>query len=108
MRPVSLQLCATALTGLAFSVPCLSAQDTPRFAAPVRLTAGEAFLGVDRLYPSPVYHDVNGDGRSDIVVGDLRGRLTVALRQPGAGPASYAAETKLMAIDGKEIDFHNW
>jgi len=74
----------------------------------VRLMAGETFLGVDRLYPSPMLHDMNGDGLADIVVGDLRGRITVALRQPGDGPARYAAETKLMALDGKELDFANW
>ncbi len=100
------QLCALALTGAALSVPGLVAQDAPRFAPPVRLKAGDTFLGVDRLFPSPMFHDVNGDGAADIVVGDLRGRLTVALRKPGTG--TYGAETKVMANDGKELDFANW
>ena len=77
------------------------------FAPPVRLKAGDRLLGEKRLYPSPVYHDVNGDGLADIVVGDLMGRITVALRQPGM-PPTYGAETKLKDVDGKEIDFHNW
>jgi hypothetical protein len=80
----------------------------PNFAPPVRLMAGEEFLGGDRLFPSPVYHDVNGDGLLDIVVGDLWGRLTVALRRKGADPRAYEAETELMAADGKRLDFHNW
>ena len=79
-----------------------------RFAEPVRMKAGEKFLGAGRLYPSPVFHDVNGDGRLDVVVGDLPGVLTVALRQPGDGPPVYGAETRLPASDGKELDFGNW
>jgi hypothetical protein len=78
----------------------------PTFAEPVRLKAGDKFLGEKRLYPSPVFHDVNADGRADIVVGDLPGVLTVALREAGA--TAYAAETKLQAADGKQLKFHNW
>lgn len=80
----------------------------PTFAPPVRLSAGDVFLGDERMYPSPVFHDVNGDGLFDIVVGDLWGHLTVALREKGADPRAFAAETELMAADGKRIDFHNW
>ena len=80
----------------------------PTFAPPVRLMAGDEFLGGDRLFPSPVYHDMNGDGLLDIVVGDLPGRLTVALRRKGADPRAYEAETELKAADGKRLDFHNW
>ncbi len=78
------------------------------FAAPVRLAAGDAFMGQKRMYPSPTFHDMNGDGLADIVVGDLIGKLTVALRRPGDGVPTYAAETKLKAVDGKDIDFNNW
>ena len=80
----------------------------PQFAAPVRLDAGGKGLGENRLYPSPVFHDVDRDGLPDLVVGDLRGKITVALRMKGDGPARYAAETKLFAKDGKELDFQNW
>ena len=65
-------------------------------------------LGERRLYPSPVYRDLDGDGLEDLVVGDLRDRLTVAHRAPGDGPAKYGAEKPVLAVDGKEIDFHNW
>lgn len=79
----------------------------PTFAPPVRLRAGEAFLGHNRLYPSPVLHDLDGDGLVDVVVGDLRGRLTVAPRTTKS-PAAFGAEQKVLAKDGKELDFANW
>jgi hypothetical protein len=95
---------------IAISPAVALAQSAPlavRFAPPVRIKAGDKFLGEKRLYPSPVFHDINHDGIADIVVGDLVGRITVALRQPG-NPVTYGAETKLKDEDGKEIDFHNW
>ena len=80
----------------------------PTFAAPIRLMAGTKFLGEQRLYPSPVFHDVDGDGHKDLVIGDLRGHMTVALRVPGDGTVAFAAETRLKDLDGNDLDFHNW
>ena len=78
------------------------------FAAPVRLRAGDEVMGEDRLFPSPVFHDINGDKLADVVIGDLWGKLTVALRVPGDGPPRYAAETWLKAADGEDLNFSNW
>lgn len=110
MHDHSLSLAALLAVSGAFSPTPLAAQSdgVATFAAPVRVNAGAKLLGERRLYPSPVYHDLDGDGLQDIVVGDLRGRLTVAKRLPGAGPAKYAEEQPVLAVDGKEIDFHNW
>jgi hypothetical protein len=86
---------------------------SPTFAPPVRLKAGDSFLGHkdpdgrERLYPSPVYHDLDGDGLADIVVGDLRGHLTVARRVAGSAPA-FAKEEKVLGADGKILDLGNW
>jgi hypothetical protein len=80
------------------------------FAAPVLLRAGDAVLGAGRLYPSPMLHDVNGDGLVDVVVGDLPGRLTVALRVANESTKvpTFAAEAKFHGADGKQLSFGNW
>jgi len=80
---------------------------SPTFAPPVRLKAGDKFLGEGRWFPSPVYHDLNGDKLADIVVGDLPGHLTVAHRVAGAS-ATFAAEENVLGADGKIVDLHNW
>jgi hypothetical protein len=84
----------------------LSAQDAlaPQFAAPVRLMAGDVPIGGKRAFPSPVLRDVNGDGKLDLVIGDLPGKLTVALRTE----QGYAAERPYLDQNGAQIDFHNW
>ena len=78
------------------------------FAAPVRVGAGDRPLGEGRLYPSPVLHDVDGDGLADIVVGDLWGKLSVAPRIAGDGPPRFGAETWMKDLEGEDIDFNNW
>ncbi len=90
----------------------LPAQDPgqPRFAAPKRIKAGDGFLGEGRLYPSPVLHDVNGDKRPDIVVGDLFGKVTVACRttEDGDKVVRFGAEKPLKDRSGQQLKFHNW
>ena len=109
MRHVRLLLALGTAAGLGVTARVAAQTDRPslHFAAPIRLKAGDKFLGENRLYPSPVFHDIDGDGRLDIVVGDLLGHLTVALRGPGERLA-FGEETKLLDGDGKAIDFHNW
>ncbi len=92
---------------LAAGIAAQSSPPVPTFASPARIEVAGKWLGEGRLYPSPVLHDVDRDGLADLVIGDLRGHLTVALRRPGE-PAVWAAETKLMASDGQLLDFHNW
>ncbi len=79
-----------------------------QFAAPKRIQAGDTFLGEGRLYPSPVLHDVDGDKRLDIVVGDLIGKVTVAHRASGMQAVTFGPEKKLNDRSGKQLRFHNW
>jgi len=101
MRPLFLPLLACAAA--------TAVAQAPQFAPPVRLKAGDKFLGEGRLYPSPVLHDLDGEGRVDVVVGDLIGVLTVAPRaNAAAGTPAYGSETKVLAADGQPLDFDNW
>ena len=81
----------------------LSAQ--VELAPPVELKAGDTPVGNQRLYPSPSFYDVNGDGLQDIVVGDLIGKVTFALRQKDG---SFAAEQDMKDAEGKAVEFDNW
>jgi hypothetical protein len=86
----------------------VAAQPGATFATPVRVMAGSKLMGVGRLYPSPVFRDMNGDGLADVVIGDLFGRITVATRDAGDGPPAWGAEVPLEAADGEELKFSNW
>ncbi|MBL8723125.1 MAG: VCBS repeat-containing protein [Planctomycetes bacterium] len=87
-------------------VSALAAQ-LPPFAAPVRVHAGDVLLGGKRMFPSPVWHDLDGDGRLDLVVGDLPGRVTVA-RGLARGPLAFARDTAVPGAGGAPLKFHNW
>ena len=100
------RVCLTAGFLALLGAPVL-AQTQATFAPPVRIQAGEEFLGAGRLYPSPVMHDVDGDGKLDIVVADLKGQVTVAHRLPGEG-VRFGPEKPLEAQGGKALKFHNW
>lgn len=82
-------------------------QDKPVFAKPVRILAGDAFLGEGRLYPSPVLHDINGDQLPDLVVGDLIGKVTFAPRLAGK-KVRFGAEKPLEDRSGEQLKFDNW
>ena len=78
-----------------------------QFAPPVRIMAGAEFLGENRSYPSPAFHDVNADGHLDAIIADLPGRVTVALRDPSK-PASFMKEKPLLGKNKEQLDFGNW
>lgn len=79
-----------------------------KFAAPKRLQAHGAFLGRGRLYPSPAVHDVDGDGVPDVVVGDLMGKVTVALGRRTDAGVVLSREKPVNRKDGKPLEFENW
>ena len=98
-------LFATLATALASS---LAQQPTPSFGALEPVRADALLAGIGRRYPSPVMHDVDGDGLADLVLGDLYGALTVSKRLTGEGPPRIGPELPLFASDGTELVFDNW
>lgn len=107
--------CGALLTSFANAAPQAAAaskaaeqEPAATFAAPVRVLAGSELMGVERLYPSPVLQDMNGDGRADIVLGDLWGAITVAPRLAAEGAPAWGPDAPLTARDGKNLKFSNW
>ena len=75
-----------------------------QFDAPVELTAdGKPFHGI--LYPSPRLHDADGDGKAELLVGDLWGHIRVA--RAGDTATSFGAIDKLRARD-ELLKLNNW
>ena len=100
---IALSLVSTSWIGPA---PCQEAA-AAEFAEPRKLHAGGALAGHGRLYPSPVMHDVDGDGRADLLIADLFGNVTWA-KASANEPGRFEAEQKLKMRDGEPLKFSNW
>ena len=67
------------------------------------LTDNNAFTR--QSYPSPVLHDLDGDGQSELIVGDLPGRM----RYCEKGETDLAwSKMKPMKADGEPLRLNNW
>jgi len=91
---------------------CLTSQQPElqapaQFSPPIRLMSEDKPLGKGKLYPSPRLYDIDRDGQAEMVIGDLPGRVTVAEKVAGAGPAHWGPLEPFMS--GKRaLKFRNW
>lgn len=64
----------------------LLAPQGPQFEPPVRLQAGDAIVRVEQPgFACPCWHDVDMDGKKDLVVGQFNGGKIKVYRNQGAG-----------------------
>ena len=76
----------------------LAAPQGPQFEAPVRVKGGESEVRVEAPgFAAPCLHDVDRDGKPDLVVGQFRGgKMKV---YPGQGKGKFGAG-KWLEADG--------
>ncbi len=81
------------------------------FEAPLRLMVGNLPLnsGAKQMYPSPSLFDVDSDGQSELIVGDIFGSLSVYENQnDGSGDPVWSSHTALASAGGEAIKVSNW
>lgn len=82
----------------------LDAQDT-RFGPAEELSSGDTtFTGI--LYPSPTLYDLDGDGKRELVVGDLRGQVRASKKLDGGALAWSKLEN--VRQGEKPLKLFNW
>ncbi len=109
--------------------PCLLAQDegekadpasgsavalptNEHFMAPRLVMVGDKALNTSakQMYPSPAIYDIDRDGKPNLVVGDIRGRLFYYANQnpSGTGEPVWAEPIQLTQHDGELLLVPNW
>lgn len=103
------QIGATLLITSTLGLASQSAQKA-RFGAPELLRVGEAPLNATakQMYPSPAVFDVDRDGRDELVVGCISGRLSVYENEAQEGEPTWSEPRALKSVDGKDIKVSNW
>ncbi len=59
------------------------------------------------LYPSPVFEDIDNDGKRDLIIGDLRGNLTIYKYTGNGTEHSFSAPVPMQA-EGEKLILPNW
>jgi hypothetical protein len=105
MPPLAVALTCTA--ALVWQAPLDG--EHPSLEAPVRVTADGIPIDLSdgAGHAGPLFADVLGDERPDLVVGDLRGRLVV-YENVGERTAPRFVARGPLAAEGKPIQVHNW
>ena len=93
---------------IAFAV-AFQGKTAATFEPPVRLKAGDVFIdtGADIAYSGPSVFDLDGDGKRDLLVGNLCGHIQV-FRNVGDDAARRFEAKGFLKADGKLVEIPNW
>ena len=82
------------------------AGEAPTFAEPVRLKANGKFVNeVEKMpFPSPVFLDIDGDKKKELVLGDLLGRIWIHERSDDG----TWGKSRQLQVNGKPLKVPNW
>ena len=69
----------------ALGAPAFAQERAPDLAAPVTLTAAGQEIDVDGGHAAPFVHDIDGDGKKDLLVGQFEGGILRVYRNEGDG-----------------------
>lgn len=97
------------LTLLASAVSAAGASDETMLAAPVKLTAGGVAIDTnDHVgHSGPLYADYDGDGLSDLLVGNFAGHIQL-YKNVGTKEAPEFESKGLLEAEGEVVKVKNW
>jgi len=117
-HPLVLLACSSLIATATAQQPVAAPASSPRAATtaptiqllpPERLVAdGRPIdLGCDIGHVGPLFTDIDGDGKPDLLLGTFAGRIWVFANVGTAQAPKFTSKSTLEA-DGKEIRIHNW
>ena len=79
------------------------------FDPPVRLKAGDAYVDTGKYiaHTGPLLYDYDGDGKTDLLVGNFAGSIQL-FRNTGTREAPGYEAKGLLEADGKPVKVPNW
>ena len=97
------------LSTFLLAAPALAQTEGSGLAAPIRLEADGAPVdsGKYTAHSGPLFTDVTGDGKADLLVGNFRGHIQV-YANVGEASAPRFESRGLLQAEGKDLRIHNW
>ena len=115
---VSYQACTEKLCNrpqnktISIAIPKEQPSSKSLFEDPVMLHVKDAPLNTEakKMFPSPGIFDVDGDGQTELVIGDLMGGVGVYenTNTTGTGDPAWGPREDLKGIEGDAIETPNW
>ncbi len=106
-------VCALAtglVSGFANDLAAQEVGERAEFGEPEMLYVGAVPLNLkaEQMYPSPAMFDIDGDGRDELVVGDIFGSLNIYENEAKTGDPKWSEFRALKSVDGEAIKVSNW